>query len=445
MRKIVSVFFLVIVAVIALSLSSCNKEADLLGIDLLPNGDKGKIQYMEYNILKGSLFTTDTLHYYPNLNIGLTGILNDPFFGQTESATLIQVVPYYLRMEYGSEPGTDSLIFSIFRDTIYGERNLPITFSLYMLNGPSEIINNDTLKYPVDMDPSGMIDPAPIAQTTVMPGDTAIRFHLGYALANKLISISKDTVITADRKLFLKEFPGFIMKAEPSGGVGFMQRINLQSAYTRLEHYYHVVNDTVQQVNTYFVTDDYSSGPAARFNFIHHDYSGTAFASQLNDTSYNLSRFYIQGMASIGLRLRLPFLDSWKERTDSAIAFQFVELELPADVQDYDTLLYRPSQIVIMRKDSTVFDDISDHPSTSSGNVWDPYNGKYQADSAVYRFVITHHCQAYVLGKQPNSDLYIVNNFPYYSTQQFERVMLMNEPEGKHIKLKITYSVYPKH
>jgi hypothetical protein len=435
------VFFLVIVVFSTLSLVSCNDESTLLGVDLLPSGEKPEIHYIEYDGVLGSLLSLDTMQVYPLRNVGLVGNLNDPVFGSTEASLIVQFVPYTLSPDFGTDPIADSLVVKFRRARIYGDTVQPVVFSLYRLTNFNLV---DTIKYPVTTEATGMYNPDFIAQTTANPDDTLLSFNLGRSLGSSLIAMNSDTLNYSDRRIFLSQFKGFYLQAEKASGLGSIFELDLQDIYSRMTLHYHNSNDTLAHTNVYFVTDDYGSGPGVRFNVIRHDYSSAPFSGKLNDTAYNDPALYMQGMAGIGIRLRFPMMDAWRERTDSTIAFHKVEIEIPADTLTYDSLLWRPRYITMYTKTDNLFSFISDHSTGSSQTAWDPYFGAYSKAAKAYRYLATNHFQKSVLDSARTSDLYLFNNAPRLTPEIMERVVIPNDPAGRHIKLKVTYSLYPK-
>jgi hypothetical protein len=447
-RRNFSVFFFVIVVFSTLSLVSCNDESTLVGVDLLPSGEKSEIHYVEYGGVLGSMVSLDTMQVYATRNVGLVGILNDPVFGTTEASLLVQFVPLSAQPDFGTDPVVDSLIVIFQKTNIYGDTLQPVVFSLHRI---TNIDINDTTKYPVTMDAAGMYNPDFIAQATMNPDSTALSFNLGKALGTSLIAMAEDSINYADMRVFLSQFKGFYLKAEPASGLGSIYSFDLIAnptsmvkSTTRMELHYHQTDDTVALVSYFFVTDDYGSGPSIRFNVLQHDYSSTAFSGRLNDTTYNDSLLYLQGTAGFGIRLRFPIIDYWRARTDSTIAFHKVEMEIPAQTEGYDSLLYRPRYLTMYSKMQNLYSFISDHASGSSQTAWDPYFGAYSKTKTAYRYLATNHFQKCVLDTTRTSDLYLFNNAPRLTTEIFERAVISNNPAGRYIKLKVTYSLYPK-
>jgi hypothetical protein len=452
-RRNYSLFFFVIVVFSTLSLVSCNQDSTLLGLDLLPQGEKPEIHYVEFDGVLGSMITLDNLNLYGNHNVGLVGTLIDPEFGKTEASLIVQFVPYGLSPDFGSDPVADSLIVTFRRPSgkVYGDNSGSTTFNLYRLT-TTEFY--DTTKYPVTLDPNGLYNPDYIVQSVVQSKDTIIRFNLDVSLARTLISMNDDTASYSSRRNFLDRFRGFYLNTEYTSGLGNVSQLDLiDSKYstTIMKLYYHKLNDTVKYSFVYFVTNAYGQGPAARINILHHDYSNAAFSGKLNDTSYTDSLLYLQGMAGIGLRLRFPVMDSLKARTDSTFALHKVEIDIPvSDTSKYDSRLYRPSFLSIYRMDGDTLKLIDDHASGNSSTAWDPYLGNYNLTSTSYKFLATHHFQRYLLNHDdpafdlPNCDLYLYNSLPRQTSEILERVILANNQSGRHIKLKVTYSLYPK-
>jgi hypothetical protein len=150
---------------------------------------------------------------------------------------------------------------------------------------------------------------------------------------------------------------------------------------------------------------------------------------------------YLQGMAGIGIRLRFPMMDAWRARTDSTIAFHKVVIEVPVDTVTYDSLLWRPKTVVTYTKDS-IYSYPSDHSTGVRETSWDPYYGDYSKAAKAYRYLATSHFQKSVLDPTRASDLYLFNEG--ITAEVRERVIIPNDPAGRHIKLKVTYSLYPK-
>ena len=288
--------------------SSCNKEPDFIGLDLLPEGDRLNMSYIDtldivaYTVREDSLRTD-------GLAVNLIGYINDATFGQVNASFYTQFRLEGTTFKFIPDAVIDSMVLYLVYAGLYGDSLSPHHFKVYemteTMQATDTIFSGDTKT----------IDPTPIGEVTFVPSfepDTVakkpprLRISLSNQFAQKFLA-APDSTYTSNIN-FLEIFKGLYLEADPSAttGTGSVLSFNLMHVDSRLHLYFHN-SDTAK--STSFVINDKS----ARFNHFEHDYSAAAglLVDQLQGNKLaGEERLYIQSMAGTKVNLRIPYLEN---------------------------------------------------------------------------------------------------------------------------------------
>jgi len=432
---------------VAAFLMSCGKEPDLIGLDLLPPGDKLKVGKMDTTTIVAYSIYDDTVR---TDELGATrtqiiiGSVYDPVFGKTSATVYTQFQMSTDAPVFGSSPVCDSLVLVLPYISLFGDTAALQTFKVYEL---SEALYLDSVYYSnmhAEYDQSSLL-----AQQTFLPRvndsiviDTItkiipqLRLHFNTALGNRILNASSNDLANNDN--FIQFFKGMAIIAdeENTPGKGSLVSFNLQSVYSRLRMYYHNNVDTT-------VYDFAITTSCARFNQYNHFGHTNAepdFKTQLNgDTTLGQQELYIQALGGTKIKLRFPYFNKWA--SDRKIAINDAQLIMTnADVSAPYT---SPAKLGLLQlsKDGTVYNTIDETEGPSY------FDGTYNSAKKEYRFRISRYIQQLLIQKTDNYGHY-VDNYGLYlyvpgSAVSPNRLVLSGTSRllPGHIKLAITYTI----
>ena len=309
---------LVAVAIIV----SCNKEPDLIGLDLLPEGDRLNMSFTDTSTIMAYSVREDALRT-ENLSSNLLGYLNDPVFGSTKASFYSQYRLPTNNFSFGDNPVADSIVFTLVYNGVYGDSLTQHTVQVFEL---ADTLSTYDQYYAYSTMP---VLPTPIGEATFVPNlkeadsvdGQAVKPHLRVTLtqefANRLISA--DTLTLSSNKYFGEVFKGLFIDAAPiaSGSPGSILHFNLLDEMSRVTLYYHNDEDTAASIK--FLINSSSH----RFNnYDHYDYASAApelLQQFAGDTTTSHDRVYLQSMGGSKVKLKMPWLDNIPQNANIAV------------------------------------------------------------------------------------------------------------------------------
>ena len=432
------VFSFIIVA--SAFLISCNKEPDLIGLDLLPPGDKLNVGLMDTTTIVAYTLYEDTVRtdeLAATKTQGIIGSVYDPVFGKTSATLYTQLQMTTVAPVFGSSPVCDSLVLVLPYVTLFGDTAALQTFKVYEL---SEALHLDSVYYSnmhVTYNLSSLL-----AQQTFLPRvkdsiviDTAtkiipqLRLQFDKALGNRFLTASATDLAT--NEAFISFFKGIAITTdeENTPGKGSLVSFNLQNtSYSKLRMYYHNNTDTT-------VFDFTIGSSCARFNQYNHFGHANAtpdFKAQLSgDTTLGQQKLYIQALGGTKIKLRFPYLKKWA--SDKKIAINDAQLIMTnADVSAPYT---PPAQLAIrvLNKDASLSFTVDEIEGAAY------LDGTYNSAKA-YRFRISRYIQQLLISKADNYGLYLYTYNPSVTANRLVLNGTSKQLSG-HIKLAITYTL----
>lgn len=432
------VFYFIIVA--SAMLISCNKEPDLIGLDLLPPGDKLKISYMDTTTIVAYSYYDDTLRTDELALVkGMIGSIYDPVFGKTSATLYTQFEMMSVAPDFGTNPVCDSLVLVLPYVGLFGDTNALQTFKIYEL---SEALYLDSVYYSnshVDFNVGSLL-----AQKTFLPRvndsipiDTSnkiipqLRLQLDPALGNRFLTASAADLLT--NEAFIKFFKGIAITAEEvnTPGAGSLVSVYLQNTYSRLKLYYHNSADTAAY--------NFAIGTACahfnQYNHFGHANASPEFKAQLSgDTTLGQQKLYIQALGGTKIKLRFPNLKKWA--SDKKIAINDAQLIMTN--AEPSTIYNQPLQlgIRVMNADGTVSYTVDEGDILGAGY----FDGYYNTSAKTYRFRISRYIQQLLIPATDNQGIYL---FVPGASVTANRLVLNGTGKelSGHIKLAITYTV----
>lgn len=308
---------LLAVAVIA----SCNKEPDLIGLDLLPEGDRLNMSFTDTSSIIAYSVKEDSLRT-ENLASNLLGYLNDPIFGPVKASFYTQFRLPTNNFSFGENPVADSIVFTLVYNGVYGDSLTQHTVKVYELD---EVLDIEKQYYSNSILP---VLPTAIGEATFIPNlkeadsvnNQAVRPHLRVTLtqefANKLLSASDSTL--SSNKYFIDVFKGLFIDAEPiaPGSPGSILHFDMLNEMSRVALYYHNDKDTL---SIKFLINS----SCARFNnYNHYGYASAApelLQQFAGDTATIHQQVFVQSMGGSKVKLKIPFLQNIPQNSNIAV------------------------------------------------------------------------------------------------------------------------------
>ncbi len=289
---------------------SCNKEPDLIGLDLLPEGDRLNMSFTDTSTIIAFSVREDSLRT-DELSNNLLGYLNDPIFGSVQASIYSQYRLPTNNITFGDNPVADSIVFTMVYNGIYGDSLTQHTVRVYELN---DSINIDSTYFSHSTVP---YLPEQIGEATFVPNlreadsiDGAyVKPHLRITLtpefANKLMASTAETL--SSNSYFLEAFKGlyFTTDAVSAGNPGSIIYFDMLDEMSRITLHYHNDKDTT---SVKFLINS----SCARFNnYNHFGYSSASpelLQQFAGDTTSGGNRVFMQSMAGSKVKFWIPYL-----------------------------------------------------------------------------------------------------------------------------------------
>lgn len=425
--------FYCLIAVLGIAAISCNKEPDLIGLDLLPPGERLNIDFTDTSTLVAYTMKEDSLRT-DELSVNLLGSISDPVFGTTTASIYTQYRLSKNNVTFGENAVADSMVLTLTYTGVYSDSLASKTIRVYET---AESIDYDTSYY---SDRKIRLLRRVIGEATFVPNlkeaDSVdgnympphMRIMLSQAFADKIISA--DTSILADNESFQDAFKGLYITSEDATapGTGSILYLNLLDAVSRLKLYYHNDTDTT--------SIDFPIGSlSARFNhFDHSEYTGAdpALLQQFNgDTLPGNQRVFVQAMAGAKVKLRIPYLKALAANKRIAVN----EAILIVSVEDTSGIYVVPGQLAL--KKITETGTLTSLPDEDEGTSF--LDGK-SSSGKEYRFRVTRYIQSRLLNpEEPDFGLMM---FAYGSSLSSNRVTLIGPgATDRKMRLLIYYTL----
>jgi hypothetical protein len=414
-------------------LLSCNKEPDLIGLDLVPDSEKLGASLMDtttivaYSVFEDSVLTS-------GMTYGVIGSIYDPVFGKTTASLYTQIRMTSDAPTFGSNPVVDSVVLVMPYYGLFGDSTALQTFRVYELSGSMDVDSKYYSNNPGIAYDAGSL----LAEQTFLPRvndsiivDTVtkiipqLRLRFNSLFASRILNATASDLEDNDK--FIEYFKGIVIKADPENttGKGSLVSFNLTSTTSRLKMYYHNASDTTVY--------DFGMAASARFNrYEHYGYAEASsdFKLQLNgDTTLGKQKLFIQAFGGVKVKLRFPYLKKWA--ADQKIAIN--DAQLIMSNADLTSNFDAPTQLALrgIISDSTQSILVDENEGISY------FDGLYN-DSDGYRFRISRYVQQLLIPATEDKGLYLfVPGASYFGN----RLILNGTASASgRIKLAITYT-----
>lgn len=398
---------------------SCKDKYNDLGADFIPLTDSLKFQ--TENSIQSYIITADKQESVI-VDTGLLGCYQDSIFGLTKAEFASGFFPEsynvnfhnvykktnscYLQLKiidnYGMNTGTQKFEIYALKSSIAGLRYSNSNYQEYF---NSTLLNKNAILYTYHSD-SGLIIRIPINESFV---------------ADYLKPDSLSWYVDSIR--FLRNFYGLLVKvSDNNSSISGILRFSITDENTKLVINY---NDSLQ----------YNLKVPAichRINFFKHNYSSSVFSAQLNDTSLDLSKSYVQALSGVQTVIKIKDIDRIKDYS----IINKAELIIPVE----NNMIYSPfSSLSLLTTDKN--DSLIILPDDPGYTNFDYFGGSYK--NGEYVFKITRYLQSMLREKTFYSNKLIVlpvyydkSKYTHYNSNVANRVVI----DADKIKIRIYYT-----
>ncbi|MBW6478408.1 MAG: DUF4270 domain-containing protein [Bacteroidales bacterium] len=410
----------VFIILAGLYISSCTKEFDSIGMDLIDD----QLGLTTQTIYPVSAFTQIEDSVPSSLaNLQLLGLYNDPVFGKTRASIYSEALPPTIPFNI---PGTispdsivvDSVVLSLAYGGYFGNPTTYQLLSIFELEDtiPSgTIYSNKQLAYLPDPLFSKSFLPQPNDSVYIIgpEGDTTTilpphaRIHLPESFGRKFIDNSDVTSEFTSFEDYRGFFKGFHITVGDNNNVpGAIMYFNLRSTLSRLEIHYHYFRDEDTITTSYnFPMYDQFNRRFSRFENFGFTHASNEIKQQVlqGDTIAGLERTFIQSMSNFRTKIWLPELEELIDNASGQIAINSAKLYLPIDTELLQDDLGFSSRLILLRGNEE--GDLVNLSDFDFGLVY--FGGELDEDKKEYSFNITRHFQKVLSGELPNYPLYL--------------------------------------
>jgi len=407
----------------------CEDEPSLLGVDLIPDGDKNNIQFLFTNNVSSFSRQQERLPS-PSPAFLTFGEFTDSLFGYSKASFNAQIFPTLRQVDFGEVPTADSMVFRFALSSTFGDTT----------NFPSIQVFELTDSIPGSLtSPDGYYDPSnPIftgqpyykvdsVTRTVgsQPQTVAVKtlnLNIGTDLATRFINA--DTTIYDSLAYFLDYFSGLHFEPVQQGNNQSLMVLNFEDNSTIIDMYYRNLSG-----DTLSFTFDFLQG-GVRNQFFEHDYTNSPIANNLGDETNNDSLLYVQAMNGTEAVINLDNFEQWRDSVP--IAINKAELTVYLE-ESLSNSVSKPGNMILLQKEEGVLVPLLDILSGQS-----IFGGVLDEETMSYTFNITRFVQSYIDG---DSDITSLIMQPSANQTVPRRVVLKSEDtENKKIALKIMYT-----
>ncbi|MEA3443693.1 MAG: DUF4270 family protein [Bacteroidota bacterium] len=423
-----------------ISFSSCNKGDNLIGKDILPPGDEILLSFNQGVTIESFTVSVDSVisdenEFSSSRPHCLLGSYIDPVFGLSKASFLTQVRLSKNQINFGDDFYIDSVVLYLNLTNIYGEERQsgPQEIFIYQL---TDSINKDS-SYASNIDVSGYIDEASIlAHFNYVPAymDTVLAIPLDIDAFEFL----KDTNNLIDNSTFHEAFMGLYLTSTTVDYQGSILSFNMLSEKSKLTLHYHNYpgSSPLIPASAHSELDFLINEKCARINLFEHDYSLAQNPIQfINAHNIDDTLIYVQAMGGLKAKIKIPDLGSYFDSEN--IVINQARLFFP--VLENSTGDFSPPTSLNLRHINDNGGDENMPDLYHNGTLYGEYfNGSYNDDIKGYEFNIAQYIQELIDGEKPNYGFYITPYSPSDVTMP-NRVILKGGSANNGIKLYITY------
>jgi len=425
-----------------LLLASC-KDESIIDADIQPDADKLNISTFSTNQIISYTQTEDS-NRCDETGYNLLGSIYDPIFGKVAAGFMSQ---FYLSgtspdfTNNGIAPKIDSLVLSLDYYSYYGDVGKANGIQQVKVFELTKDLFVDSIYYSNEKAEDFYDASKPIASKTFWPQpNTAVK--VGTSFLSPQLRIKLDTAIfgrkimglnageannLTTQELFVKFFKGLYIKTDnpfQKENQGAILYFDLLSSASKITAYYRT--DTTRTFD--FII---SSSSSARLNLFKQNYAAAPkIQQQLVDSNYGQQQIYIQAMAGLRSKIRIPLLKQLMDSTPIAIH----KAEIIFKIDEPFTGKYVPNPKLFLFGIDTLGNKLFLPDQTETNFTGDYYGGNYDESKKQYRFNISRYAQLVATKKIQDYGLYLVTGTTF---QTANRVVVKG---GNNIQFNLTYT-----
>jgi len=422
---------------------SCKKDPYQVGINLLPPSDTLNIKTTDTATIQAHTVFQDSIRT-DETTLSILGSIMDPIFGSTTAGFYMQYRLSAEAPDFGVNPILDSVILKIPYGNIYGDSNAIQTLKVYEISKDffydSTYYSDQSLPTYSHLLANYSFKPRRYDSLTIggLRTEPQIRVNLGQFsnyFGNKILNAPAAALSTNVN--FLTFMKGLYIQSERAVSGGALLSFDPTAIVSQIQLYFH--NATTDSLQFSIV----GNSSCARFNhFDHNNYYNASpeFRQQVvqHDTTLGKDNLYVQGLAGVRVRLRLPYLKNFGKSGKIAVNSALLTIKN----EQTDTSLAPPVKLTLV-----VVDSVGNVAFLSDENEGTSYaGGYYNPTPRTYQFRITRHMQQVLDGKIKNYDMYLMANDPSASVLITNRINLIGtKPQlpalsADRIKLQVIYT-----
>jgi hypothetical protein len=427
---------LIIVLMMMAVLAPACKEPELVGIEVLPDGEGYPAAWVDTFTLVLATELADSV-ITSNRTSYLLGEINDPIFGISRAELYTQFRLPSSSVTFSNAPQIDSVVLNMMFTDFYGNVSKYTgvqTVGVYRLESSIYDTTNyysngaapDRSAQPLAVKTfrPNLVSNVPAGADTLPP---SLRIRLDDAFGQEILNSTSTTLSSNDE--FVKIFKGLAIIPENNGlqpDQGAIFNFNMTSSNTRVELHYKQ-NDTAR---TFILPIDVLSATHTRFEVTH----TPAITSVLGDSEAAKQNTYVQAMGGLRTKVTIPYLHHL--RALGHIAVNKAELVIPIDDSDISRY-FAPNFLIAIGIDSSssLFAPIDySEPGDHAG-------GAFIYDRREYVINVSRHLQFALDNPSilPNGALYLQVADAFRNARR--AVILGNEHPIKPLKLRMTYTI----
>jgi hypothetical protein len=450
-RLPVAVFFTVMLGIFVIG---CEPENNRLGVDIFPSQDTiivftDTITELETMLVRSRPRITSINN--KNLDedrVFLLGSMVDTITGLSKAdiVTEFGLTPIG---NFGEDPYIDSLSLWLYIDDVVGDADREMHISIY------EFLDDLSMEsdYYSDYDVTGKYDPVPIVDTIIIPTPkTAIEFKLDNpGLLNRILEATNpsDSVFVINANL-QEVFKGLYITSETYTEGGAMVKLQLANDLAGLKFKYHhdsitgIAADTIP-LSTYNIT--FNEFYAQKVNIFHHDFTGTAVESLLDDPDAEPGIAYAQGMTGINVKVTIPDFDQYFVGEQIAInSARLLFYVVPDSLSGISRVDYPERLTMEAELDDGSFVKLYDQVINTDPFAFGKLNQSNEISAFLdplyyYSFSLGRHFQSMISGELDRSDFYIFVDDPVTNPQIIKFWSNHSGVEGG-LRLELIYSKF---
>ncbi len=424
------------------SVLSCSEDENIIGENILPNGDEITIGFNEISTIESYTVSMDSIYsdedeLSSSKPYCLVGSYIDPVFGLSKASFMSQIRLSKNNVDFGDDFVVDSLILQLNLTNIYGEERQGVSHEISIYQLTDSIMKDSS--YMSDMDVSGYYDSSlPLASFTYTPSyqDTILSIPLNIEVFEQILS---DTLNLVDNTSFNMAFMGFYMTSTTVDFQGSILSFNLLSETSKLTLHYRnneFSESPIIQSSSHHTFDFLINEKCARINFFEHDFSLAQNPIPNIDVHVvDDTLIYVQAMAGLKAKITIPDILNISQLENIIIssARLFVPI-LAGSLNDFQP----PASLSLRNIENDGNEDFFPDLLTNGSYYNEYFNGIYDSEKVGYEFNIAQYIQKVLEGEIQNNGFYITNYSPS-NVSTPNRVILKGGNAQDGIKLYISF------